>query len=114
AQDRMPDIFGALGGDLESRVRELVRLNPAEAWTAARIAPHLGLSAEEIEAALDDVGGLAFVVDDERMGRALRLLQEGGVSLADVAYACGFGSPEFFAVRLHAHREEQRGLAANA
>lgn len=102
-QGRLPDLVGSSGGDAEERVRELVRLNPAEEWSAERLAPLLGMSAATLGRKLRPAGGLRKVVEDERMTRARRLLEHGGVSVTDVAYKCGYESPARFAVRFRAH-----------
>ena len=104
-QGRLPDLLGTEGWDVEAHVRELVRLNPAEQWTAERLASLVGIDAGALEEELVAAGGLQAVIDDERMGRASRLLRTGGVSLADVAYACGYASPEAFAQRIRAHAD---------
>lgn len=108
AQNRLHDLAAGTD-DLETQVRELVWLNPAEHWTAERMAPQIGVAPEIIEAALGGPDGFEAVIEDERLGRAERLVEEGGASLADAAYACGYGSPEFFAARLRERRTE--GLA---
>jgi AraC-like DNA-binding protein len=105
-QGRLPDLAGTEGWDLEAHMRELVRMNPAEPWTPDRAAELLATSEQELEAALREAGGFVRVVADERMGRTTRLVSEGGVSLADLAYACGSASPEFFAARVQAHQDE--------
>jgi len=108
-QGRLPDLLGTEGWDLETHVRELVRLNPAESWTAEGLAAAVGVETAVLLAGLEGAGGLQAVIDDERMGRASRLLRGGGVSLADVAYACGYASPEAFAQRMRAHADEVVG-----
>jgi AraC-like DNA-binding protein len=102
-QGCLPDLVGLSGGDADDRVRELIRLNPAEEWTAERLAPLLGMSVATLGRKLRPAGGLRKLLEEERMTRAKRLLQGGGVSVSDVAYRCGYASPARFAVRFRAH-----------
>ncbi len=97
-QGRLPDLVGPCGDETADRVRALVRLNPAEEWEVSRLAQLLGMAEGELAAALQLAGGLAKLVEDERMSHARRLLDGGDVSVSDVAYACGYDSPDNFAV----------------
>jgi len=102
-QGRLPDLVGMGAGEPDHRVRELIRLNPAEDWTAERLAPLLGMSVATLGRKLRPAGGLRKILEEERMTRARRLLEGGGVSVSDVAYRCGYQSPARFAVRFRAH-----------
>jgi AraC-like DNA-binding protein len=110
-QGRLPDLVGACGDEPADRVRTLVRLNPAEEWDVTRLAQLLGLPEGELAAALQLVGGLAKIVEDERMSRALQLFEGGNVSVSDVAYACGYDSPDNFAVLYRARHGAAAAVA---
>jgi AraC-like DNA-binding protein len=111
-QGRLPDLAGVRAGSPAERVRDLIRLNPAEEWTAELLAPLLGLDADALATELAMDGGLARILEEERMNRALRLFARGNVSLSDVAYACGYESPDRFAKLYRAHHGAAAAMAS--
>lgn len=100
----LPDLLGlSSGGDPVDRVRELIRLDPSSEWTAERVAPMLGMSVATLGRRLREAGGLRRLLEEERMSRAMHLIERGNISVSELATACGYASPARFAVRFRAH-----------
>jgi AraC family transcriptional regulator, carnitine catabolism transcriptional activator len=90
---------GAAGGDITVRqVRAMMGEHVEEPLTCGEIAKRVGLSLRQLERRFR--GELRCTVLQHyrqiRMAKAHQLLQQTDSSVTDVAFACGFSSPEYF------------------
>lgn len=116
----VPRERGSRIGPLLDAVR--ARLN--ESWPLARLAREAGLSSRTLARHMRDRMGETPLgwLTKARVARAAELLETTDVPLADVAAACGFGSPETFRRefrRAHGiapsqHRANFRGASSDA
>lgn len=96
---------------LALRIRTLAANDLAQVWRAADLAPRLGLAEATLRRHLAAEGtGLAEILTDLRMNRALGLLQTTSLPVQQVAFAVGYASPSRFALRFRA----RFGLAPSA
>jgi AraC-like DNA-binding protein len=103
---------------LAERVRALAAADLSRDWPAAELASALGQSEATLRRHLAAEGtGLAEILTDLRMNRALGLLQATDSPVQQVAHAVGYASPSRFALRFRARfglspreiREGERG-----
>ncbi len=94
------------GEDWAARVRALLAADPGQHWTLARLALPLGCSPRSLRRHLQQ-GGQHFtgLLAEVRLARAARLLVQGELSTAAVAYVCGYAD------QAHFSREFKRGTA---
>ena len=80
------------------RARALMAANIEEALTCAAIARHVGLSLRQLERRFQNQRRCSVLQDYRqiRMAKAHQLLQQTDLSVTQVAFSCGFGSPEYF------------------
>ena len=85
--------------------------NLSAAFTLPELARHAHLSAGHLrELFRQQVGSSPLKYQhDLRMQRALRLLEEPHLSLAQIARACGFSDPEYFARRFRRYHQMSPG-----
>jgi AraC-like DNA-binding protein len=67
-------------------------------FNAAMLDSKLGLSKSKAYRTLLALTGLSQnkIIQDYRLGKAILLLSEGTMSIAEIAYDCGFNSPSYF------------------
>ncbi len=88
------------GEDDAGKVLRLVSLDPSRRWTADEAASRLGMSVSTLSRRLRGKGvSLRGLLDEARMRRALALVCEEKVSIAEAARACGYESPSRFSAR---------------
>jgi len=93
-------LFTLTGEDVLADAARLIALDPSQRWSAEELAARLGLSVSTLSRRLRDKGqSLRVLLDDARMGQAMRLLRDGGESIAEVARACGYESHSRFSAR---------------
>jgi AraC-like DNA-binding protein len=93
-------LFTLTGEDVLADATRLIALDPSQRWGAEELAARLGLSVSTLSRRLRNKGcSLRALLDDARMGQALRLLQDGAGSIAEVARACGYESHSRFSAR---------------
>jgi AraC family carnitine catabolism transcriptional activator len=83
---------------LVAAVRALMLEHIEEPLTCAEIAAQLGLSLRQVERRLRAATGLSVLQQYRqlRMTKAHQLLQQTALGVTEVAFACGFASPEYF------------------
>lgn len=93
-------LFTLTGEDVLDDAARLIALDPSRRWSAEELAARLGLSVSTLSRRLRERGrSLRALLDDARMGQALRLLRDGAGSIAEVARACGYESHSRFSAR---------------
>ena len=80
------------------KARALMAVRVEEPLTCAAIARHVGLSLRQLERRFLDQRRCSVLQDYRqiRMAKAHQLLQQTDLGVTQVAFACGFGSPEYF------------------
>lgn len=96
---------------LSDRIRALAGADLARDWPASEVARAVGVSEATLRRHLADEGtGLAALLTDLRMNRALGLLQTTDLPVQEIAFQVGYASPSRFALRFRA----RFGLAPSA
>jgi AraC-like DNA-binding protein len=96
---------------LSDRIRALAGADLARDWPAAEVARAEGVSEATLRRHLAEEGtGLAALLTDLRMNRALGLLQTTDLPVQEIAFQVGYASPSRFALRFRA----RFGLAPSA
>jgi AraC-like DNA-binding protein len=105
---------------LSDRIRALAGGDLARDWPAAEVARAQGMSEATLRRRLAEEGtGLAALLADLRMNRALGLLQATDLPVQEIAFRVGYASPSRFALRFRARfglapsalRDDRRGTA---
>lgn len=105
---------------LTDRIRTLAGSDLSRNWPAAEISRAQGMSEATLRRRLADEGtGLAAILADLRMNRALGLLQATDLPVQEIAFRVGYASPSRFALRFRARfglapsalRDERHGTA---
>jgi AraC family transcriptional regulator, carnitine catabolism transcriptional activator len=80
------------------KARALMAVHVEDPLTCEAIARHVGLSLRQLERRFQDQRRCSVLQDYRqiRMAKAHQLLQQTDLSVTQVAFACGFGSPEYF------------------
>ena len=80
------------------KARALMAAHVEEPLTCAAIARQVGLSLRQLERRFQDQRRGSVLQDYRqiRMAKAHQLLQQTDLGVTQVAFACGFGSPEYF------------------
>jgi AraC family carnitine catabolism transcriptional activator len=78
--------------------RTLMAAHMDEPLTCEAIARHVGLSLRQLERRFRDQRRCSVLQDYRqiRMAKAHQLLQQTDLGVTEVAFSCGFGSPEYF------------------
>ncbi len=96
---------------LSDRIRALAGADLARHWPAAEVARAHGLSEATLRRHMVEEGtGLAALLTDLRMNRALGLLQATDLPVQEIAFQVGYASPSRFALRFRV----RFGLAPSA
>ncbi len=83
--------------DVAGRLHALVHDAPDEQWTAKRAAERLGMSVRNLQRKLAQLGtGFRIIVRQARIQRAYPLVRNTARPLTEIAYECGFSTPEQF------------------
>jgi AraC-like DNA-binding protein len=82
------------------RVRRLVKVNLAAAWTAPRVASQLGMSEATLRRRLaEEDSQFQQLLAETRMAHALTLLQVTNLPVTSIAYDVGYQNPSQFSAR---------------
>ncbi len=86
--------------DFATQIRYLIRTNLASEWSLERLAQAMDISVSTLKRRLRSANvGYRQLLDEESMGRAKELLQQGNQNIAHIALACGYKSQSRFAAR---------------
>ncbi len=87
-----------IGIDITRRTMEYIYDRLSEPLTLSGIAAALGINKTALNHIFEDYIGFSFkkLLNNMRMERALRLLEESDLTVTQVAYECGFGSLRTF------------------
>ncbi|MEZ5830495.1 MAG: AraC family transcriptional regulator [Dongiaceae bacterium] len=108
-------LWSPLGEDAAARVRRLLLLDPARAWSAGMVARQLGLSVATLGRRLRSSGtSLRHILEEVRMAEARRLLLETGEPVGAIARRCGYESASRFVARYRPHHGVTPGEARAA
>ncbi len=98
-KQRSPDSAGSSGPDTAvARAQAIMREHVEEPLSCGQVARRVGLSLRQLERRFKDELNCSLLERYRliRMTKAHQLLQQTGLSVTDVAFSCGFSSPEYF------------------
>jgi len=85
------------GHHFESRVRALIVAEPSRRWRAEAVASSLGMSGATLRRRLARSGtSFSALLSEVRLNEALRMLEAGGASVTEIAFAVGYNSSSRF------------------
>ncbi|MFG6094460.1 helix-turn-helix domain-containing protein [Leptothoe sp. ISB3NOV94-8A] len=86
--------------DFATHLRSLISNNLADDWSLERLAQRLDMSVSTLKRRLQSAN-LSYrqLLDEERMHKAMELLEQSHQSVAQIALACGYKSQSRFAAR---------------
>lgn len=98
--DRRSQFLQLIYPDLPTRISSLVSQNLSSPWSATQVAQELNISVSTLKRKLKE-HDLTFrqLLTQQRMEKAMKLLQENKYAIAEIALACGYESPSRFAAR---------------
>jgi AraC-like DNA-binding protein len=93
-------LLQAIYPDFATLIRFLIRSDLSSNWSLDRLAQALDMSVSTLKRRLQEVD-LSFrqLLDEERMSRAMDLLSQNHLSIAQISLACGYESQSRFASR---------------